>query len=119
MGSVIFILLMAVLFFVLGLLLFRGRCSWMIAGYNTASDEERAKYDERKICRIAGITCQVVTLLLLSMAYLGYRIETGLMEENQMIPFSIVFCAVLLCMIGFDIYYMNCKCKKVKRNSDK
>ena len=45
---------MVVLFFVLGLLLRSGRGSFLIAGYNTASQKEKDKIDEKKLCRYTG-----------------------------------------------------------------
>lgn len=39
------------LFVILGIVLFCGKGSFLIAGYNTASPEERAKYDEKALCR--------------------------------------------------------------------
>lgn len=39
----------AALFAVLSILLLSGKGSWLIAGYNTASPEEKAKYDSKKL----------------------------------------------------------------------
>ncbi len=43
-----------VLLVVLGLVFFRGKGAFLIAGYNTASKEEKAKYDEKALCRFMG-----------------------------------------------------------------
>lgn len=45
---------MIVLFLVLGLILSRGKGAFLIAGYNTASKAEKAKYDEKALCRFMG-----------------------------------------------------------------
>lgn len=50
----IVMVVMVVLFFVLGLLLRSGRGSFLIAGYNTASQKEKDAIDERKLCRYTG-----------------------------------------------------------------
>ncbi len=39
------------LFVLLGVILAFGKGAWLIAGYNTASPAEKAKYDEKKLCR--------------------------------------------------------------------
>ena len=39
---------------VLSAILLSGRGSFLIAGYNTSSKEEKAKYNEKKLCRIVG-----------------------------------------------------------------
>ena len=49
---VIFILL-----FVLSAVLLTGRGSFLIAGYNTSSPEEKEKYNAQKLCRTMGFLC--------------------------------------------------------------
>lgn len=45
---------MIALFIVLGLVFSRGKGAFLIAGYNTASKAEKAKYDENALCRFMG-----------------------------------------------------------------
>lgn len=45
---------MAALFVLLGVLFSRGKGAFLIAGYNTASAAEKAKYDEKALCRFMG-----------------------------------------------------------------
>lgn len=42
------------LFLLLAVVFLRGKGSWLIAGYNTASPEEKARIDEKKLCRYMG-----------------------------------------------------------------
>ena len=57
---------MVVLFLVLGLVFRSGRGASLIAGYNTASEKEKDKIDEKKLCRYTGnlmfilAGCQIV-----------------------------------------------------------
>lgn len=44
-------LVVAGIFLVLGTVFAFGKGAFLIAGYNTASAEEKAKYDEKKLCR--------------------------------------------------------------------
>ncbi len=46
-----------IIFAVLSIVLISGHGSWLISGYNTASKEEKAKYNEKKLCRTMGIEC--------------------------------------------------------------
>ncbi len=61
--------LLALLFLFFGLLFARGKGRGLIAGYNTMSERERAKYDEKKLLRImrngmfALAGCMVVGLV--------------------------------------------------------
>lgn len=45
---------MVVLFLVLGIILYRGKGAFLIAGYNTSSREEKSKYDEKALCKAVG-----------------------------------------------------------------
>lgn len=45
---------MILLFLLLGLVFSRGKGAFLIAGYNTASKAEKAKYDEKALCRCMG-----------------------------------------------------------------
>lgn len=112
MGGVYFILVMAALMFAISITLLAGKGSWLIAGYNTASAEEKAKYDEKKMCRTMGIFCLLLTLLLCAMAYLGYRVEAGLMAEQAMLPFAILFILMVVFSVVGAMFYINRRCRK-------
>jgi len=43
-----------VLFLVLGIVLWNGKGSWLIAGYNTSSKYEKSKYNEKALCRFVA-----------------------------------------------------------------
>ena len=67
---------------------------WILWGvfavFNTASKEEKARYDEKKLCRVYGIGMGVIAILLLI---------TGLFES--FLPSSFVY--VLLVLIVIDV----------------
>lgn len=42
------------LFVILGVVLSLGKGASLIAGYNTSSQEEKAKYDEKALCKFVG-----------------------------------------------------------------
>lgn len=44
----------ALLFVVLGIVFLNGKGAGLIAGYNTAPEEEKLKTDEKKLCRFMG-----------------------------------------------------------------
>lgn len=56
-----------ILFAALSILFLCGKGSFLIAGYNTASAKEKARYDEKKLCRITGIGMAIITLFLIIM----------------------------------------------------
>ena len=60
------------LFAILAIILFSGRGGILIAGYNTASKEKQAKYDEKKLGRVTGSAMTVIAVMFLVMA-LGFQ----------------------------------------------
>ena len=56
------------IFAVLSIILLSGHGSWFISGYNTASREEKEKYDEKKLCRTMGIGMSIIAILALTMS---------------------------------------------------
>lgn len=52
---------------ILSIVLISGHESGIIAGYNTASKKEKAKYDTKKLCRTTGIGMLVISILILIM----------------------------------------------------
>ena len=58
------------IFAVLSITLLSGHGSWFISGYNTATKEEKEKYDEKKLCRTMGIGMSIIAILALIMGLL-------------------------------------------------
>lgn len=59
----------AILFLVLSVLLLSGHGACFLAGYNTSDAGKRAKYDEKKLCRVDGAGLLFLTILLFIMAF--------------------------------------------------
>lgn len=70
----------AILFLIMALVFFSGKGKGLIAGYNTASDEEKAKYDEKKLNRTYAVFC-----LILSVSF----VLTGIIDKPQAIYFFV------------------------------
>lgn len=109
-------LIMALLFLVLSIVLFYGKGQWLIAGFNTMSEQEKKQYDTRKLCRAVSAVCLVCSVMLLVMAYLGHLVDRGLMEEKNMLVFAIAFIAVILASIIIAGIYID---KKAKKQTDR
>lgn len=54
----------------LSILLILGHGSWLIAGYNTASKEQKEKYNAKKLCRTTGIGMAIIAALIFVMGWL-------------------------------------------------
>ena len=98
--------IMWVVFAVLALMsiiLLSGRGAGLIAGYNTASKEEKSKYDGRKLCRVAGAGISVITVLVLVMAIWAEIIPSVFIYIFQAI--TLIDCVVMIVL-------MNTVCKR-------
>ena len=69
-GSDWIVWIVFVIFAVLSIVLLSGHGSWFISGYNTATKEEKEKYDEKKLCRTMGIGMSIIAILALTMVLL-------------------------------------------------
>lgn len=94
-------ILIFLIFFILSLILLSGHGSSLIAGYNTAPAEERKKYDEKKLCRVAGAGLMVITILLGIQTLLGDQMKGA---------FVTAFAALTMTDVGVMLYVMNRKC---------
>ena len=59
------LLICALFLFILAILLYIGKLSNMIAGYNTLSAKEKEQYDEAKLCKILAITLFFTSIVLI------------------------------------------------------
>lgn len=91
------------IFAVLSVILISGHGSWFIAGYNTASKEEKAKYDEKKLCRTTGIGMAVIAVLIL--------IE-GLFENTLPASFAYVSQGAIVIDVILILILGNTVCRK-------
>ena len=90
-------------FAIIGVILLTGHGADLIAGYNTSSKEEKSKYDEKKLCRIAGAGMVIVALLILIM---------GLFESVLPASFARIALGLILADVIVTVILMNTKCKK-------
>lgn len=92
-----------IIFAVLSIVLLSGHGSWFISGYNTASKEEKEKYNEKKLCRIMGIGMSVITLLILTM---------GLLENILPAFFAYIALGIVSVDVAVIIILGNTICRK-------
>ena len=60
--------IVGILFAIISIILISGHGANLNAGYNTASREEKNRYDTKKLCRVVGIVMAIITLMLFIMA---------------------------------------------------
>lgn len=92
-----------VIFAVLSAILLSGHGANLIAGYNTSSKEEQAKFNEKKLCRVTGCGMLVVTILIL---------VTALWEAVLPAWFIYIFIGLVLLDVTVMIILTNTICRK-------
>lgn len=90
----------------LGIALLQGKGAWLIAGYNTLSDEEKAKYDEKALCKATGKMMFGITF---SMAFIF------LGELFQVEGFVITGVVLMIAIILVGVIYLNTGRRYLKR----
>jgi hypothetical protein len=93
----------------LSLLLISGKGSWLIAGYNTASKKEKAKYDEKLLCKVVGVGLLVIAAAVLFMA---------IFESVLPAPFTGIFLFIVFMDIALIFFLSNTICRTDINNSD-
>lgn len=93
------------LFIVLGIIFFSGKGSALIAGYNTASPAERAKYNEKALCKAMG-------WLMFALAACWFVASLNFLLENTTFLWIGQGAFFLAVIVG--IVYINTS-KKIKR----
>jgi drug/metabolite transporter (DMT)-like permease len=86
-------IILAVLFAVLGIIFLCGKGSFLIAGYNTASDEEKAKYDEKRLHLCFSIFCFALSITIGIMAYIDT--ESFALSVGMPIILGLIFLLVV------------------------
>jgi cell division protein FtsW (lipid II flippase) len=90
----------AIVFFVLSVVFLMGKGSWLIAGYNTASEQKRRQYDEKKLCRVMGILT------------LGIGAILCMMQAVNTERFAIICSVILILWVIMFLIYANVGCKR-------
>ena len=94
--------IIAGIFLILSIILLTGKGGFLVAGYNTASPERKAKTDGKKLSKITGVTMLLITIILVVMAMLGNKIPPNL---------EYVFPILILVIAIADIILANTICR--------
>ena len=88
---------------ILSLVLLSGHGSGLIAGYNTASEDEKNQYDQKKLCRVIGAGMLIITILTFILV---------VWETVLPAAFVYIFLGVVILDCAAMIVLANTVCKK-------
>lgn len=92
-----------IIFAILSVVLLSGRGSFLIAGYNTASQKEKARYDQQRLCRVMGTGLGCITVSFVFLFAFQHQLS------DRWIEFEIQFVIVVVIIM---IVVANTWCKK-------
>ena len=84
------------LFVILGIVFLCGKGSFLIAGYNTMSPQEKAKWDEKALCKAMGVLMFIVAACLIAAG------PSAIFHKYILLTISIVL--IFVTAIGGVIY---------------
>ncbi|MEG0366877.1 MAG: DUF3784 domain-containing protein [Coprobacillus sp.] len=99
------------LFGAISVMFLMGKGGFLIAGYNTSSPEQKAMYDEKKLCRVMGVCTSIITLSLL----VGHL-------NDDLAPYSIfggVVIGLIIISVGNNKYAKKKNYEWIETNKDK
>ncbi|MBR3474878.1 MAG: DUF3784 domain-containing protein [Oscillospiraceae bacterium] len=105
-------LVFALIFLIPTIFLLRGKWFWIIAGYNTSTEAEKRKYDEKKLCRTVGFLMLTMTVGFAVCGTLGYFVQTGQAEPSLLENAKGVFLGVAAAHGLFTLWFARNKCRK-------
>ncbi len=101
-GSEWIMWVVAAIFVLLTIVFLSGHGSGLIAGYNTATKEEKEKYNEKKLCRVMGWGMSVISVCIILM---------GAFEQVLPASFVYVFLGIVIVDIIAIIVLSNTVCR--------
>ncbi len=88
---------------VFSLLLLVGKCSCLIAGYNTLSKEKKQRYDKKRLCTVVGSGVGILAIILGIATFYRFEMPATL---SWIIPWGILGTIVIVEILANTI------CKK-------
>lgn len=77
-------IIIVILFLLIGIYMLTGRGGFLIAGYNMLPEEQKQKYDEKRLCRFTGV------MVILAALYCALMEFTNMNEIYASIGFVVI-----------------------------
>lgn len=87
----------AIIFLIITITLLSGKGSFLIAGYNTSSKAAKAKYDEKKLCKVMGSGMGILTVFIIILASFGDNPPNWMSRAFTIITIIVVIIMMILC----------------------
>ena len=84
-------IILAILFIVIALVLLMGKGDWLIAGYNTASEEERKRVNIRRLRLLTAIMMLITAVYCISLPAIGQDADLQLSASGVFLVITFAF----------------------------
>lgn len=88
--------MLIVLFTLLAFVFLTEKGGWFIAGFNTMSEEDRQKYNYKRLCKVMGCCMAAVDILLIISCIIGKRATDNAKSIFAILGIVIVVLTVIL-----------------------
>lgn len=96
--------ILVALMFVLSIVLLMGKGSFLIAGYNTSTKEQKQRYNEKRLCRVVGGGLSIITIIVGISAFYKFDLPSAI---SWFIPWGILVTSAIILVLANTI----CKAK--------
>ena len=94
---------------IISLILLSGRGEFLIAGYNTMSKDRKARYDEKRLCRMIGCGLSIITLIMTIATLCNFEMPYFI---SWLIPWG------LFAVVAVMLILMNTICKAKTQSTE-
>lgn len=102
-----------VIFAIISIVLLLGKGGFLIAGYNTSNKEEKAQYNEKRLCRIMGGCMSCVSIVMLINAVYAYDVP-GILQWTM--PWGIILPVIVALILSNTMAKENPDTISLKKN---
>ena len=102
----------AIVMLALGIIIIAGKGDSLIAGFNTASKEEKDKYDAVKLRRLVGGLCAFIGVIIVPMHLLIGKVEANPDGGMSSGVLGFIFSGVFIVLSGVVVILANTWAKK-------
>ncbi|UBH22754.1 DUF3784 domain-containing protein [Macrococcus armenti] len=91
-------IIVVILFLLIGIYMLTGRGSFLIAGYNMMPQEQKQKYNEKRLCRFTGV------MIIIAALYCAMMEFTNVNEIYASIGF-IIITLIFVIVVNVSSYF--------------
>ncbi len=95
--------ILVILLTILTIVFWSGKGGWLMASYNTMSDEEKQKYNYKRLCKVMGCCTGIIDFIFIILCLTGEPITKHLIN---------VLCIAILAVVIITVILANTICRK-------